>query len=448
MALNGGGADMGTKDEIIILVTGTNSGVGLSICRRLIDEFLTTRPETQALKLIFTTRSSRKSTETLTALQRHLHASPLPTSSKARVTLRPEQVDLCDLVSVRALSRRLLSSLPKIDVLILNAGIAGFTGIKWFRAMYMILTDLVHALTWPSSYTISKAGMLTKKQTSLPDEPPLGQIFCANVFGHYMLSHNLARLLSKSTDSPGRIIWTSSLEATREVFDINDIQALQSPRPYEAVKYLTDLLSLTCTLPSTSPWVDSFLSIDNKNQTNSNGNISGRKLHRPNIYVAHPGVCATSIMPLMLPLVYAMLCVTWLARLAGSPWHLMSSYRGAVASVWLALSPQSVLDAAEAAYTRLGGGKVKWGSSCDRLGRESVVCTEVEGWGFGGVIGGPVLEQDKRRRRKRGAVNLTAEQRVEFEELGRKCWREMEELRVQWEAILDRAEMAESSPLN
>ena len=118
----------------------------------------------------------------------------------------------------------------------------------------------------------------------------------------------------------------------------------------------------------------------------------------------------------------------------------MSSYLGAVSPVWLALSSQSVLDGAEAVYRKLGGGRVKWGSSCDRLGRERVVCTEVEGWGYGGVIGGPVTEADKARMRKRGAKDLTAEERVEFEELGRKCWREMEELRMQWDKVLDRAE--------
>ena len=136
-----------------------------------------------------------------------------------------------------------------------------------------------------------------------------------------------------------------------------------------------------------------------------------------------------------------MMASFFLARMLGSPWHVLSSYLGACAPVWLALASQSVLDAAEATYTRLGGGgRVKWGSSCDRRGREKAVCTEVEGWGFAGVLGGPVLEEDKQRRRKRGAQDLSAEGREEFEEMGRKCWREMEELRVQWDEILSRAE--------
>ncbi|EEP80457.1 predicted protein [Uncinocarpus reesii 1704] len=412
---------------------------GLSTCRRLIDEFLRTRPKNQSLTLIFTTRSTRKSNETLAKLQKHLRSASR--DDLDRITLKPEHVDLCDLHSVRALSRRLLASLPKLDALVLNAGIAGFTGLNWFRAVYMILTDLVHAVTYPSSYCLSNTGTLVKKQTQLADEPPLGQLFCANVFGHYMLSHNLVPLLEKS-NIPGRIIWTSSVEATREVFNVSDIQALKTRRAYESVKYLMALLALTSSLPSTSPWVDSFLS-SNNNHVNGqksslqNGSSTSTK---PNIYVCHPAVCATSIVPLALPLYYAMLSVCWVARLLGSPWHVLSSYRGAAASVWLCLSPQSVIDTAEAAYTALGGGKVKWGASCDRWGRESVVCTEVEGWGYGGVVGPPQLDGDRARRRKRGATDLTADERVEFEEMGRKCWREMEELRVKWDELLDRAE--------
>ncbi|KAI1909198.1 3-keto-steroid reductase [Ophidiomyces ophidiicola] len=427
-------------DEVFILVTGTNSGLGLSICRRLIDEFLSQRPRNQSLNLIFTTRSTRKSNETLAQLQSHLQSKNVSKDDLDRVTLKPEHVDLCDLLSVRALSQRLLTSIPKLDILILNAGIAGFTGINWPRAIFLVMTDLIHSVTWPAGYCLTSMGNLIKKQTSFPDEPELGEVFCANVFGHYMLTHNLMPLLEKC-NAPGRVIWTSSLEATRNAFDISDIQALKTPHAYESVKYLTDVLVLTSPLSSTSPWVDTFSSSRKRSTRNSAINSI-----KPNMYIAHPGICATSIMPLLLPLYYAMMAAFLFARFLGSPWHVISSYRGAIASVWLSLSPQSTIDAAEAAYAALGGGRVKWGSACDRSGREKVVCTEVEGWGFGGVVGAPQLDGDRTRMRKRGAVDLTAEEKIEFEELGRKCWKEMEELRVEWDAILDRAEEEERRP--
>lgn len=124
----------------------------------------------------------------------------------------------------------------------------------------------------------------------------------------------------------------------------------------------------------------------------------------------------------------------------GSPWHNKTPYMGACAPVFLALAAQSVLDDREAAYRAHGGSHTKWGSSCSRWGVNSAVSTEVDGWGHGGVVGTPVVEEDRLRRRKRGDADLGTEEKEEFVELGRRCWREMEELRGVWEGILDRVE--------
>ncbi|KAK2731756.1 3-keto-steroid reductase [Myotisia sp. PD_48] len=439
------------KDEsdCYILVTGTNSGLGLSLCYRLIDDFLRSRTSAQTLTLIFTTRTEKKSRDTLALLKSYTQTAiskqttdPIA-NEENRITLKPEHVDLCDLLSVRSLARRLTSSIPKLDVLVLNAGILGVTGLNWFRAVFTIFTDTIHGLTWPSSYCKSETGVLNAKQTSQSDEPQLGKVFCANVFGHYLLTHYLLDILNKSAPFPGRVIWTSSIEATNEVFDASDIQGLKTPRAYESCKYLTDILALTSSSPSSALWVNQYLGTSRLQGIDTNGSQDKHqvaKITRPRVYVAHPGVCATSIMPLILPLYYAMIGVAFIARLLGSPWHVLSSYNGAIAASWLSLSPQSILDDAERRYEKLGGSKVKWGSSCDRLGRVEVVCTEVEGWGFGGVVGGPSFENDIRRRRKRGAKDLSAEQKIEFQDLARKCWQQMEALRLEWDERLSRAE--------
>ncbi|KAK2755990.1 3-keto-steroid reductase [Arachnomyces sp. PD_36] len=426
------GGNDGLQEKTFVLVTGANSGLGFSICCRLIDEFLSTRPENRSLTIIFTTRSTRKGDETSRRLKDHLRRSAGGRSeSESRITLQPENVDLTNLLSVRALSRKLLTSTPKIDSLVLNAGIGGFTGLNWPKAVYTILTDLVHASTWPS-YKLSDIGVMGKKQTSSPKERPLGEIFCANVFGHYMLAHGLVPLLSRA-ESSGRIIWISSLEGLAENFDISDIQGIRSPTAYESSKRLTDLLALTSNLPSTAPWVNNFLS-------NPSTDTSSDPPSKPNMYVAHPGICGTSIVPLILPLQYCMLAAFWLARMLGSPWHGVSPYVGARAPVWLSLATQSALDTAESAYSRLGGGKVKWGSGCDRSGRDFAASTEVDGWGHGGVVGGFAVEEDRLRRRRRGQEDVNDEKKVEFEEMGRECWRELEALRVEWEGILDEEE--------
>ncbi|OJJ49430.1 hypothetical protein ASPZODRAFT_92105 [Penicilliopsis zonata CBS 506.65] len=432
----------GLQDQTFVLVTGANSGVGFSICCRLADEFLATHPPTQSLTVIFTTRSTKKGNETITRLHEYLRRSSKSSSPIAdRVTFVSENVDLTDLVSVRALSRRLVASMPKLDAIILNAGSGGFTGVNWPQTIWGVCTDLVHALSWPW-YKLSEVGVLTKPQIQQSkegqDEPPLGFVFCSNVFGHYMLAHNVMPLLRRSgaPNGPGRVVWVSSLEATIEHFDIDDIQGLRSSFTYQSSKALTDLLALTSDLPSTAPWVNKFLAIDD-NPVTSN---KEREKEEPKVYLSHPGICATAIMPLALPLVYAMLLAFWMARLLGSPWHTLSTYLGAASSVWLALSPQADIDAAEEPYRMHGGGRPKWGSACDWIGRSRIASTEIEGWGYAGVVGEPVVERDRVQRRKRGATTLTPEAKEHFEELGRRCWREMEELRVQWDEILDREE--------
>lgn len=349
-----------------------------------------------------------------------------------------ESVDLSNLVSVREFSRRVLQTFPKLDAIILNAGIGGWSGIDWPNAVWGVCTDLLHQVTWPS-YKISPIGVLTDKQTPEVNEPPLGMTFCSNVFGHYMLAHNVVPLLKRAT-SPnvsGRVIWVSSIEATIKAFDINDIQGLRSATPYESSKALTDILALTSDLPSAAPWaVDSFMRSDGGAKDEDQKQSS----NLPEIHLAHPGVCATSIIPLALPLVWAMGASFWLARMLGSPWHTLATYLGAAAPVFLALASSTMLGAAEAPYRQAGGGRVKWGSSTDRLGNDAVCCTELEGWGYGGVVGAPVVEADRVRRRKRGASNLSREDKEHFEELGRQCWKQMEVLRIQWDAVLDQAE--------
>jgi 3-keto steroid reductase len=53
------------------------------------------------------------------------------------------------------------------------------------------------------------------------------------------------------------------------------------------------------------------------------------------------------------------------------------------------------------------------------------------GWGWRGVVG--ETDADLVKGRKKGMTDLTIEQREEFEALGARCWRKMEELRIEWE---------------
>ena len=334
-----------------------------------------------------------------------------------------EQVDLTSLQSVHALSTHLLATLPRLDVVILNAGYGGLTGIDWPRAAWAIPTDLLYEITYPS-YNVSAVGLTTKSQTSSDDEPPLGTVFTSNVFGHYILVHQLCPLFTSASagQRSGRVVWISSIEGYASTFALSDMQGLAAESAYKSSKRLTDILILTSLRPSTRQYVSAFLS---DGFTNSNGYEDVKcEGHKPNMYLAHPGICATSFVPLPLLLYYLMLSVFYLARWLGSPWHTVSSYTGAAAPVWLALAPQDELDELE------GDGKSKWGSCVNRWGEESVMRTEVEGWGVRGQV--EALEGKELSGRRRGVQDLRVDEQEKFGQLGRECWQQMERLRKEW----------------
>ena len=319
-------------------------------------------------------------------------------------------------MTVHDLATKLLQNLPRIDVIILNAGYGGFT-INLWAGTWQILTDFRNAMIFPN-FKISTVGEMTAPQAGMPmekgtssDEKLLGKVFCANVFGHYILVHRLAILLQKA-----RVIWISSLEAADTFFAISDLQAIKSHSAYESSKRLTDILALSSSLPSSRPYVNSFWSHKGSSDVTS---------VLPKQYVAHPGIIATAIIALPTIIQWMMLLTTHLARLLGSIWNVVDAYKGACAPVWLALASDEELD--EAHKT----GIAKWGSAVDRWGNERVVHTEVDGWGYQGNVE-DVCKHPAWSRRP-GAVDLTQEARDAFEDEGRRCWEEMEELREEWE---------------
>lgn len=353
---------------------------------------------------------------------------------EARISFQQEILDLTSLRSVQNLARSLLESTPKIDAVILNAGMGGWRGINWVNAVYSILTDMVHSMTWPK-FKYSASGGTTKQQllqneNSAKHEPKLGEVFCANVFGHYVLSHHLIPLLSRS--NTGKIIWVSSLEAFSTAFSLNDFQCISGPLAYESSKRMTDVLALTSELPATAPWVNSYFSSDVADDMDGRSSWThSPTTRRPKIYVSHPGICSTSIFPLPYVLNLLFIVALYMTRWLGSMWHTCTAYSGACAPVWLALSPQSMLDKLAESE-----GPGKWGSATDQMGNERVERTEVEGWGYGGVVGDVNLNKARKKGRMRGVEDVTEEAREDFVVLGMECWRELERLRVEWEQRL------------
>lgn len=110
----------------------------------------------------------------------------------------------------------------------------------------------------------------------------------------------------------------------------------------------------------------------------------------------------------------------------------MTAYKAAVSACFCVLAPASQLQDLE---TR--DGKGKWGSAINVSGHERVARTETEGWGYSGRVGevpsGSVVGSTGRWK---GMKVTGREEREEFEVLAGQVWREMEELRVEWEGRL------------
>ncbi|QIW99287.1 hypothetical protein AMS68_004805 [Peltaster fructicola] len=419
-----------------VLVTGANSGLGLATCCRLIDEFLQTRPSSQSIHLLFSTRDVKKRAQTLQAINGHIGNTLKEVQGTAdrlhgpRVTIQGVLVDLSRLLTVKALAKQLQGEFEHIDAVVCNAGIGGWSGLHWGHAIYSLLFDFMQATTFPT-FQSCYVGAVTKRQlpatANKVEEPPLGEVFAANLFGHYMLVHWIASVLT----SESRIVWVSSLSAASKYLSFDDFQRLGTSEAYESSKRATDLMVLTSELPATQQYVSSFLPASPGRSTRSKATTS-----HPVMYTTHPGVVFTGINGLPWYLSIFILGSFWLARWLGSPWHTITTYKGAVSATWTCLAPDEQLRDLE---LRLGKGK--WGSVVTVQGAEGVKRTEVDGWGFSGVVGpAPSGSVSGKQGRLRGRTKFTAESRVEFEEQGRLVWQELEVLRKAWEERLDTAE--------
>lgn len=414
----------------------------MGICLRLIDDFLQTKPSVESLTIIFTTRSERKSSDTLRTLQNHL--AKQPRQAQQRVHFQPESVELTNLLSVRDLARKLTTSdVPHLNAVILNAGIGGWTGLNWPKCIWACLTDIRRATVWPE-YKLGAVGLITKPQLpplrdgSRIDEPPLAEVFCANVFGHYMLAHRLMPLLwSCSSETPGKIMWVGSVEARKRHYNPEDHQGLQSDCAYEHGKRLSDYLALTSRdQPATRKYISAFLG-------NSNGR---RKGVQPSIEIVHPGIVTTTIISLYWIMQQGYLLGIYIARWLGSPWSTVHPYPAARSATWLTFAS---VDEVSAKLAEEGGDSsnhsIKWGTCVDRSGHPSVRMTDVEGWGVDGSgndfasrwWGGSSWWGGGQLGRFKGAVDATRENVEAFVDEGAEAWRKMEELREDWEKRLD-----------
>ncbi|RKF71862.1 3-keto-steroid reductase [Golovinomyces cichoracearum] len=348
--------------------------------------------------------------------------------------------------------------LPRIDVVIFTAGIGGWTGIDLYLSTKAFLFDTFEAVTRPN-YNISRVGAQVKPQKTDGarndpkssaqfstsgvkglEEPPLGEVFCSNVFGHYLLAHELMPLLSQPGTSTsqygGKIIWVSSIANFHDSFSFDDFQGLKSLAPYESSKRLIDLLVLPCEKSSVKLPAESFFDVSctisgRKKYSPANAHPDNQRLVKPKNYVIHPGIFASDIMPLHFILALACKLIFYLVRWFGSPWHTINPYNAAIAPVRLALVDNEELNKMRESDPSM----LKWGSATDSWGNAKIKKTEVPGWGWDGNVD-TQPDAEMMQGRLRGSGDLRRETIEDFERLSARCWKYMEELRDEWEAVL------------
>lgn len=221
----------------------------------------------------------------------------------------------------------------------------------------------------------------------------------------------------------------SSIEAGGEHFQ-GELMGARSTTAYECSKRVTDLLALTAGEDA------------ERNVTRWMGGEEEMG-PRPRVLLCHPGIVATGIVPLPTVLMSLWMGTAYVMRWLGSPWHTNTAGKGAVSAVWLALAGEEELNA-EAGGA--GAERVKWGSAVDRLGNARVEMTDVQGWGVDGS-GEPLKEKwwGGGWGRTIGAADATTEDVQEFTRQGVRVWKEMEEMRMDWELRIQRYERQRSS---
>ncbi|KAK7889215.1 hypothetical protein WMY93_024775 [Mugilogobius chulae] len=84
-------------------------------------------------------------------------------------------------------------------------------------------------------------GILRQNDNVTPDG--FQEVFATNLFGHFLLFRELESLMCRDGKT-SQLIWTSSSNAQRSAFSLEDIQHQKGTHPYSSSKYASDLLSL------------------------------------------------------------------------------------------------------------------------------------------------------------------------------------------------------------
>jgi len=224
----------------VLIVTGSNSGLGLGILERLIQpahinekkkngrlDVLNGDGHHELDRIIMACRNVEKAESA-----RELLYQKYPMERQYN-RIEIVHVDLASPASVFKATALIKNKYHKVDVLFCNAGLCQVAGHNVMGAIWDVLTKGL-------SYFFVTGGCLIIQPKGVTTKEGYGYVFSANVFGHYLM----IRDLESELQGGGRIIWSGSHSSFLSFFDINDFQHLNGDTPYQSSKFASDLLSL------------------------------------------------------------------------------------------------------------------------------------------------------------------------------------------------------------
>ncbi|NWV67219.1 DHB7 reductase, partial [Malurus elegans] len=269
------------------------SGVGLALCRRLLEE-------DGRLHLCIACRNEQTCENTRERILAYHPSAQVSTV----------ELDLGNLASILRAARELRCRFNRLDFVFLNAGIMPNPHVN-FKALWrgLLTGKVLHMLT-------TAEGIMT--QTDRLNGDGLQEVFATNLFGHFMLVRQLQALLC-GNEKPSRLIWTSSSNARESAFSLSDYQHAKGQESYSSSKYATDLTSV----------------------------VLNRKYNDQGLYssVVCPGLVMSNMTYRILPIFLwkLLMPLMWLIRFFAKTYTL-TPYNGVEAHVWLFKQKPEYLD--------------------------------------------------------------------------------------------------------
>ncbi|KAJ1956225.1 hypothetical protein EC988_001462 [Linderina pennispora] len=292
----------------VVLITGGNSGVGLSLAGQLL-------AASKDTTIVLACRNLAKATEARASLQLQYPSSDV----------QVVQLDTSSIASVQQAAKEVLGRFTRLDLLCCNAGAMPIDKFNVTAVLKSLATD-------PARFFESSVAFDQKRGLVTGDG--LGTTFATNVFGHYLLIHKLLDLLSQSR---ARVVWTGSAANSLQ-FSRADYQHVHGAMPYESSKYIVDQI---------------VQPLDEK-----------LALRNVRCFVVEPGnVCSAFLSSYNMPFFEALVFVFFvLVRVVvGMERLTISPENGCVANLFVATASEDELDA-----------RIKYYSCASRLGRPFV----------------------------------------------------------------------------